>query len=263
LLEVLEVRSYFTIHGQSVCFGVGHPLGIATRYYFLSEWCCLKVVFLFLWGALSDDRTGLQFPVQSLNGPSCAEPVIIIYCLVWDPPSPNLADQLIVFISPRNRVAQLYPRALGSLYVASCDSQGYSPPTWRARSPYIYPSGTGLSISKSKSSYDWRSVNMSSCLVHAALDGLHPNEFKSDIRRVTLRRNCLCYHWESCMWSMQCNVEFGYQLSICFGTKENHGKPWSSWPVPGPSRCKLTSSQQSGIKYASPNISSYAVFFLF
>jgi hypothetical protein len=25
--------------------------------------------------------------------------------------------------------------------------------------------------------------------------------------------------------SMQCNVEFGYQLNICSGTKENHGKP--------------------------------------
>jgi hypothetical protein len=24
---------------------------------------------------------------------------------------------------------------------------------------------------------------------------------------------------------MQCNVEFRYQLSICSGTKENHGKP--------------------------------------
>jgi hypothetical protein len=30
-----------------------------------------------------------------------------------------------VFISPRNRVAQLYPRALGSLYVISYDSQDY------------------------------------------------------------------------------------------------------------------------------------------
>jgi hypothetical protein len=30
-----------------------------------------------------------------------------------------------VFIFPRNRVAQLYPQALGSLFVASYDSQGY------------------------------------------------------------------------------------------------------------------------------------------
>jgi hypothetical protein len=56
------------------------------------------------------------------------------------------------------------------------------------------------------------------------------------------------------MWSMQSNVEFGYQLSICSGTKENHGKLWSIWPVAGPSRCKLTSSQQSGTEHANPNI---------
>jgi hypothetical protein len=62
---------------------------------------------------------------------------------------------------------------------------------------------------------------------------------------------------------MQCNVEFVYKLSICSGTNENHGKPYSGLPVAGPSGCKLTSSQQSGIKYASPNISPYmCLFFL-
>jgi hypothetical protein len=39
--------------------------------------------------------------------------------------SPNLGNQVPVFISPRNRVARLYPQALGSLFVASYDSQGY------------------------------------------------------------------------------------------------------------------------------------------
>jgi hypothetical protein len=39
------------------------------------------------------------------------------------------------------------------------------------------------------------------------------------------------YSWEGCMGSIQCNVEFGYQLSICSRTKENYGKPLSSWPV--------------------------------
>jgi hypothetical protein len=38
---------------------------------------------------------------------------------------PNLEGQVPVFIPPRNRVAWLYPLALGSLFVASYDSQGY------------------------------------------------------------------------------------------------------------------------------------------
>jgi hypothetical protein len=36
--------------------------------------------------------------------------------------SPNLEGQVPVFISPRNRVAQLYPQALGSIFVASYGS---------------------------------------------------------------------------------------------------------------------------------------------
>jgi hypothetical protein len=39
--------------------------------------------------------------------------------------STNLEGQVPAFISPRNRVARLYPQALGSLSVASYDSQGY------------------------------------------------------------------------------------------------------------------------------------------
>jgi hypothetical protein len=50
-------------------------------------------------------------PEQLLSGPSPAELVTIFYCLIWD--SPNLEGQVPVFISPGNRVAQLYPRALG------------------------------------------------------------------------------------------------------------------------------------------------------
>jgi hypothetical protein len=40
--------------------------------------------------------------------------------------SPNLEGQVLVFKSLKNRVAQLYPQALGSLCVASYDSKGYS-----------------------------------------------------------------------------------------------------------------------------------------
>jgi hypothetical protein len=39
--------------------------------------------------------------------------------------SPNREGQVPVFIFPRNRVTQLYPKALGSLFIASYDSQGY------------------------------------------------------------------------------------------------------------------------------------------
>jgi hypothetical protein len=38
-------------------------VGLVARYYFLSECCCLKAAVLFLWGAFSDERTGLQFSV--------------------------------------------------------------------------------------------------------------------------------------------------------------------------------------------------------
>jgi hypothetical protein len=48
---------------QSVYLDVELNLGLATRYSFLSEGCCMKVAVLFLWGALSDERTGLQFAV--------------------------------------------------------------------------------------------------------------------------------------------------------------------------------------------------------
>jgi hypothetical protein len=57
-------------------------MGLITRYYFQSECCCLKFAVLSLWGALSDERTGLQFAVQTLNGPSRAEPVTILYCVI-------------------------------------------------------------------------------------------------------------------------------------------------------------------------------------
>jgi hypothetical protein len=38
---------------------------------------------------------------------------------------PNMEGQGHVFIFPRNKVAQLSPQALGSLFFSSYDSQGY------------------------------------------------------------------------------------------------------------------------------------------
>jgi hypothetical protein len=192
---------------------------------------CRYVAVLFVWGALSDERTGLQFAVQSLNAPSRAELETILYCLIWD--SPNLEGQVPVFISPRNRVAQLYPRALGSLYAVSYDSRGYSGGILTLPQPggpgpriyiyiYIYiPQEQGGSVQseskKSKSRYDRRSVSqsMSWCLVHVASEGLHPNEFQSNVWKGTLRRNFWCYHWEGCTceacsatWNLGTNSAF-------------------------------------------------------
>jgi hypothetical protein len=52
-------------------------------------------------------------PVQPFSDLSPMGLMSIVYCLYfWD--SPNLEGQVPVFISPRNRVTQLYPRAWGS-----------------------------------------------------------------------------------------------------------------------------------------------------
>jgi hypothetical protein len=45
---------------QSVCLGIEHPCGTCDQ---ISGRCCLKFAVLFLWGALSDERTSQQFAV--------------------------------------------------------------------------------------------------------------------------------------------------------------------------------------------------------
>jgi hypothetical protein len=48
---------------------------------------CILLFYINVWGVFSDERTSLQFAVQSLNGPSRAELVAILYCLTWDFPT--------------------------------------------------------------------------------------------------------------------------------------------------------------------------------
>jgi hypothetical protein len=63
--SMVEGRSYFTIDRQSVSQYVllsSTLVRLATKYY-TSKSCCLGFAVLFLWGALSDERTGLQFKV--------------------------------------------------------------------------------------------------------------------------------------------------------------------------------------------------------
>jgi hypothetical protein len=90
---------------------------------------CHTVTGLLLWGALSDERKDLPFTIAA--GPRQLSHSRfefdgthdhILVSQIRD--SPSLEGQVLVFISPRNRVAQSYPQALGSLFVASCGSHG-------------------------------------------------------------------------------------------------------------------------------------------
>jgi hypothetical protein len=83
-----------------------------------------------MWGAISDKRKGVSFAILLilasaviLGSESRGTHDHILLSLIRD--SPNLEGQVPVFISSRNRVARLYPQELGSLFIASYDSQGY------------------------------------------------------------------------------------------------------------------------------------------
>jgi hypothetical protein len=95
-----------------------------------SDFCYSQITAgSFMWGALSDERMGLSFTITAgprrrshsrVSVPRDSWP----YFTVSDSRLPQPGGQGPVFISPRNRVTQLYPQALGSIFVASYDSQG-------------------------------------------------------------------------------------------------------------------------------------------
>jgi hypothetical protein len=104
---------------RPVCLGVRRPSGTRDQFFFLLEifFKQLRVCY-FVAPSLTRGRVCnllyncfWAFPEQSLLGRSPSELTAIFYCLISD--SPNLEGQVLVFISPRNRVVQLYPRALG------------------------------------------------------------------------------------------------------------------------------------------------------
>jgi hypothetical protein len=130
IISEVEVNLRQTV-SRPVCLGVRRPSGTCDQFFSIFE-ISFRQLHVCHFVAPSLTR-GLvcnllyhcfwALPEQSLLGRSLAELTTIFYCLIWY--SPNLEGQVPVFISPRNRVAQLYPRALGSLYVASYDSPGY------------------------------------------------------------------------------------------------------------------------------------------
>jgi hypothetical protein len=132
LYEVeVEFNLWLTV-SRPVYLGVRRPSGTRDQFFFLFEIpfrqlrLCYFVTPSLSRGLVLIYCTIASGPCQSSYswGRSPAELTAIFYCLIWD--SPNLEGQVPIFISPRNRVAQLYPRALGSLFVASYYSQGCS-----------------------------------------------------------------------------------------------------------------------------------------
>jgi hypothetical protein len=98
----LRVKSYVTTDGRSASvYSNKAPIwGLRPHLYY-----CQTVAGFFIWGALSDERTGLSFtiaagwlsPAQSFSGPSPVALMTIFYCLRFET----------------------------SLFVAVYDSQGY------------------------------------------------------------------------------------------------------------------------------------------
>jgi hypothetical protein len=101
-------RNYFKTDSQSVSMSCYRAHSGTCDQILLPVW----ILLLFMFGVPLDGRADSQFAMQSLNDPSRAEPVTILYCLMWE--SSNLKKQVPVFISPKNKVAQLYPRSWSS-----------------------------------------------------------------------------------------------------------------------------------------------------
>jgi hypothetical protein len=90
----------------------------------------------------------------------------------------HLEGQVPIFISPRNKVALLYPQGLGPLYFVPVDSQGYGGGILTLPQPgrpgpriYITQEQDGPVKSQSHVTTDGQAINMSWCWVHAALEG--------------------------------------------------------------------------------------------
>jgi hypothetical protein len=123
-LNKVEV-SYVMTDGQSACLGVKHPSGAQDQIFVTVRqlWVC--------WCGVPSLMRGWDCHLQLLLALTSA--VIlgtkfhgthdhILLSHIQD--SPNMKGQVPIFISPRNKVAQLYPQALGFLFIVSYDLQG-------------------------------------------------------------------------------------------------------------------------------------------
>jgi hypothetical protein len=135
----------------------------------------------------------LASPKQSFSGLSP-----VFYCPnFWD--SLNLEGQVSVFISPSNRVAQLYPQTLGSfqspIMTLKVTVEAFLPVSTLAG--FAWPP-------KSKSSYNWRSVRL----------GVEPTvDLRPDINSVCKLLSCLC--WASSLTSGRVYLSSVTVSNIC------------------------------------------------
>jgi hypothetical protein len=127
-VEVKEVEVEVNLRptvSRPVCSGVWRPSGTRNQFFFRLEISFKQLrVCYFVAPSLTRGRVcNLLYNCfwalleQSLLGRSPTELTAIFYCLISD--SFNLEGQVPVFISLRYRVAPLYSRALGSLYIFS------------------------------------------------------------------------------------------------------------------------------------------------
>jgi hypothetical protein len=109
---------------RPVCLGIKHTSGAYDRIYIT-----VRQLRVCLCGALSLTRE-LVCRLQLLLVLASAVILGSEYCgtryhiLLFQIRESSNLGQVPVYISPRNRLAQLYPQALESLFVASYDSQG-------------------------------------------------------------------------------------------------------------------------------------------
>jgi hypothetical protein len=106
----LEVTLRLTV-SQSVCLGIEHPCGACDQILLPVG----NVRFCIYWApSLTRGRVcNLQSKHSIVRVTQNPQP----YFTVSSETPPNLYGQVPIFTYPRSRVAQLYPRALGSLYV--------------------------------------------------------------------------------------------------------------------------------------------------
>jgi hypothetical protein len=136
---------------QSVCLDFEPILGLASTYYFLSEGCCLVSVRRPL------SREGGSAVCSAIT-PWSESCITRNHALLSHP---RLPDPLF----PQEQGGPVIPPGTGFPLRRLLRLVGLRwrssnlPPTWRARSPYIYPPGTWWSSPKTKSGYDRRSVN--------------------------------------------------------------------------------------------------------